>query len=1532
LASEKHTFPKPFSRVKNDLAEVQKWWPGYVVADSQGGLSVDPVLFRSQFGELTIEDEGAGLNTEANTPGIRVEAVNDDGTDVSGTEPTLQILNSGSFNPRAILTHNDGSSTEIVLIAPSSERKNNSTSLGTLTAAPPLDPTDEYNTDTAGPYPIFMTLQEFADLIDSWRHHSGDDSNKPAFLPHGLIGRTVSASSAWPALQADPRTTSNNPLPTGTDYVYRATVFMPMLLDNNQMANTCSGNSYQISTLNLETEEGSEEYAGGFDVNITRYNPHPVTGDTSSVIYKCIGNSGDHIVGAVASASHRYKDTPISFGSWLTNDQSPDSTAAYAPKYRMKMALACFLKDGTYSLNDGVIIPYSYDPDRYIGGTVTTTLYAVWDGDNGYGSDGDSTAESTFTNSGIYTTQYPNDRSAQIYPMFDFVQGPLNPSAMGGNFDFSIVEGTERGWVGLRNALSGQSQFPQPRMTMVRPNPVRAPIVAVETVVAPTGSAGRWFNVYVEYIGNPLEYKEGASCLFISGLTGDLGSGATNVGEPWPSVEETSGAYNVTGYDFNGWWVANEVTDLGAVDMSSFCSDYTGGSLAFVQKFTIWVQAGNITTVTCYKPDRDAYVQQGLVGRHTTQNPLWDTSGFGGSWGNPPEGLDHGSGATADGFMPTRTASVTFGLSTPGFSNAPQFTTTPFVPYNPGRVIHAYLDHPNTEGSFLDSTKYALRDLRIYKASDLTFPTAPMQSNTGGGVLRIPGSFVFGLSDTKPTRSGTSTSGSLAVDGDDYSTLDLDALATQWSGKSVWTPLWSYMEHATGNHGYDMTLPSGSHLWGVGRNRPFPAHERVGTALGAGINRHIDTEHTNDYGTMEMGCSPVALDIEMRCVIPRGQDRLFIMEFDGNETHPNFGRHSMLKRTTKRDLGLGIFPIYDGSGDMTRVNNTGPSGAALGQDYQSLPRFSVNRPAVWAVSQSGFNDKAEYNNAFEYTAENYISGFGMLGDGAGKTATIGAGYHTIRTLFNEGGQTLLVDGANAGTDPNAPATVWGLSINVCDLISMTTEEDLQGRTDGAGESSMKVARSSRHDDLQIDEMVMRQIPSPSMLPFDIDTTKVDISDIARYTRLRVEVDNVSANTGMNIKVSIHEAETGGGIARSAGSVVSNFELLDLNILGGEGSVDLTTLPASIVSDGFQVRFHFYIPDSTQTELHPINWNALPIIRSWTVEYDIAPTATLACTGNTFNGDTSSPITTKVGHILSFRGTGTTTDPDRTISEVKFDFGDGNTTDWILFPDQTQTTNTFDISHAYIVAGTYDAVAYVKDDNGNISAASTALSITVSNTKPVAILRATPTLVRAGNALRFVGSESYSPASGVTISDYEFAFGDGSSNVSGSTTNTQHTYATAGEYLATLVVTDSNGDTSNTTSVVVKVLPATLVVPLVLNTKPSSFQRRRTSTFSVSPILDAVYPEVSDTGSRSDEFVLTGTFLTETANLDIEFMEELLQSGALVEFEWEDVNFAGTPTGKTFVGRMTAFDYQRQGGQHGQTPYSATFLREAGLGA
>ena len=84
--------------------------------------------------------------------------------------------------------------------------------------------------------------------------------------------------------------------------------------------------------------------------------------------------------------------------------------------------------------------------------------------------------------------------------------------------------------------------------------------------------------------------------------------------------------------------------------------------------------------------------------------------------------------------------------------------------------------------------------------------------------------------------------------------------------------------------------------------------------------------------------------------------------------------------------------------------------------------------------------------------------------------------------------------------------------------------------------------------------------------------------------------------------------------------------------------------------------------------------------------------------------------------------------------------------------------------------------------------------------------------------------------------------------------------------------------------------------------------------------------------KADEFTLRGIFYQGTQDRDIQYMEELLLSGSLVEIEWQDVNYDGVPDSKTFIGRIVSFDYNRQGGEIDRTPYTATFIRESGLGA
>ena len=345
-------------------------------------------------------------------------------------------------------------------------------------------------------------------------------------------------------------------------------------------------------------------------------------------------------------------------------------------------------------------------------------------------------------------------------------------------------------------------------------------------------------------------------------------------------------------------------------------------------------------------------------------------------------------------------------------------------------------------------------------------------------------------------------------------------------------------------------------------------------------------------------------------------------------------------------------------------------------------------------------------------------------------------------------------------------------------------------------------------------------------------------------------------------------------------------------------------------------------------------------------FDHKPTAQNTVIGNTYDGSTATTVgqttvqtfTTKVGHIVSFRLQGDTTDPDRKITSLKVDLGDGTITDFMPVTTPAQNVS-LDISHVYSArpaGGTYDIKVYTMDDSENesdyILIPNAFLRVTIVAAEPVAIVRAVPSMVRAGQAIRFDGSDSYSIDTSANLTNFAWTFGDGSTGVNGATSHQDHTYASAGEYMATLIVTDSTGTQSPYAKAVIKVLPATLVVPLTLSTKPSSFSRTRTATISQTPILDAIYPEMTDMGNRGDEFMLTGMFLKETQETDIAFMEELLLSGALVEFEYQEVNYTGVADSKTFVGRMVSFDYNRQGGSLDTTPYTASFVREAGLGA
>ncbi|NPV13383.1 beta-propeller fold lactonase family protein [candidate division WOR-3 bacterium] len=176
---------------------------------------------------------------------------------------------------------------------------------------------------------------------------------------------------------------------------------------------------------------------------------------------------------------------------------------------------------------------------------------------------------------------------------------------------------------------------------------------------------------------------------------------------------------------------------------------------------------------------------------------------------------------------------------------------------------------------------------------------------------------------------------------------------------------------------------------------------------------------------------------------------------------------------------------------------------------------------------------------------------------------------------------------------------------------------------------------------------------------------------------------------------------------------------------------------------------------------------------------------------------SGPATGEVG--VSYDFVSSSTDPDGDSVSIRFDWGDGNISNWSSYVASGANVTA---SHSYLSVGTYNVKAQAKDIHGDTSAWSGGHQITiqapVNNPPNTPAIPSGPATGEVGVSYDFVSSSTDPDGDSVSI---RFDWGNGvvsnwsSFVTSGQQVTMSYSYQTAGTYYVKAQAKDVHGDTS-----------------------------------------------------------------------------------------------------------------------------------------
>ncbi len=146
------------------------------------------------------------------------------------------------------------------------------------------------------------------------------------------------------------------------------------------------------------------------------------------------------------------------------------------------------------------------------------------------------------------------------------------------------------------------------------------------------------------------------------------------------------------------------------------------------------------------------------------------------------------------------------------------------------------------------------------------------------------------------------------------------------------------------------------------------------------------------------------------------------------------------------------------------------------------------------------------------------------------------------------------------------------------------------------------------------------------------------------------------------------------------------------------------------------------------------------------------------------------------------GTATDTYSDSEGLRWRFDFGDGNVTDWRRKPVQR-------VTHAYTMEGVYNVTLTVVDDDGERS--NSTAQVKVSNVVPTVIVSGPSGSLNEDDSVELEAT-GYDTASDQELLEYRWDLGDGTVLDWTDQSLVEHTYRSKGTYVIVLTVRDDDG--------------------------------------------------------------------------------------------------------------------------------------------